>query len=289
MKKAILFFLLLNTSISIAQSKKEQIDMLKLRIDSLNSVIYVERNSSSNSIINLNSKISVLEIKIDSLSLMLKNNKDSLYKKELEFNNLNIKYGKINNDLALLETRLDSLKKVQPKNIEEINNPDEMITVDKYKSINDFGFEKYINASKSKLNTKSILNVNSNNFTKQYKTRVTELYKNAEVNFSGKYTVIYWDASMGTTLGTLIDCSNGTAYDIPINDETAFIGCFDENKLKIFESIFGSQKVFFTKESNLLVLRSCDEYNNDGIIFRFYIWNEDIKKFTLLKIEKNVF
>ena len=220
---------------------------------------------------------------------MLKYNKDSLYKKELEFNNLNIKYGKINNDLALLETRLDSLKKVQPKNIEEINNPDEMITVDKYKSISDFGFEKNINASKSKLNTKSILNVNSNSFTKLYKTRVTELYKNAEVNFSGKYTVIYWDAGMGTTLGTLIDCSNGTAYDIPINGETAFIGCFDENKLKIFESIFGSQKVFFTKESNLLVLRSCDEYNNDGIIFRFYIWNEDIKKFTLLKIEKNVF
>jgi hypothetical protein len=128
-----------------------------------------------------------------------------------------------------------------------------------------------------------------NSFTKQYKTRVTELYKNSEVNFSGKYTVIYWDAGMGTTLGTLIDCSNGIAYDIPINDETAFIGCFDENKLKIFESIFASQKVFFTKESNLLVLRSCDEYNNDGIIFRFYIWNEDIKKFTLLKIEKNVF
>ena len=65
MKKAVLFFLLLNTSISIAQSKKEQIEMFKLRIDSLNSVIYVERNSSSNSIINLNSKISVLEITID--------------------------------------------------------------------------------------------------------------------------------------------------------------------------------------------------------------------------------
>lgn len=287
MKKTILFFLLLNTSISMAQSKKEQIETLKLRLDSLNSVIYVERNSSNHNITNLNSKISVLEIKIDSLSFILKNNKDNLQKKELELNNLNVKYGKINKDLALLETRLDSFKKVQPKNIEEINNPNQMITVDKYKSINDFGFEKNANVSKSKLNTKSILNVNSNSFTKQYKTRVTELYKNAEVNFSGKYTVIYWDAGMGSTLGTLIDCSNGIAYDIPINDETAFIGCFDENKLKIFESIFGSQKVFFKKESNLLVLRSCDD--NDGIIFRFYIWNEDTKKFTLIKIEKKVF
>jgi hypothetical protein len=289
MNKVILFFLLLNTSISMAQSKKEQIETLQLRIDSLNSVMYSERNTSNHNIISLNSKISVLEINNDSLRLLLNNIKDSLYKKELEFDDLNIKYDKINNDLVLLKTLIDSLKKFQPIITEVINNPDEIITVDKYKSINDFGFEKYNNASNSKLNTKSILNVNSNSFTKEYKTRVTEFYKNAEVNFSGKYTVIYWDAGMGTTLGTLIDCSTGIAYDIPINDETAFIGCFDENKLKTFESIFGRQKVFFNNESNLLVLRSCDQYNNDGIIFRFYIWNEEIKKFKLLKIEKNVF
>ena len=127
-KKTILFFLLLNTSISMAQSKKDQIETLKLRIDSLNSVIYVERNSSSQNILNLDSKISVLEAKIDSLSLMLKNNKDSLYKKELECSNFNTTFGIINNDLAILETRLDSLKKVQSKNIEEINNADEIIT-----------------------------------------------------------------------------------------------------------------------------------------------------------------
>ena len=163
------------------------------------------------------------------------------------------------------------------------------IIVNRYKSINDFGFKKHTNVSLLKVNTNSSLNVNSNGFVKQYKSRVTALYKNAKVNFSGKYTIIYWDAGMGTTQGSLIDCSNGKAYDIPINDETAFIGCFDENKLKSFEKNFGSQKVFFTKESNLLVLRSCDEYNNDGIIFRFYIWNEDSKKFTLLKIEKNIF
>lgn len=163
------------------------------------------------------------------------------------------------------------------------------IIVNKYNSIGDFGFEKYTNIDTSKLITKSLLKVSSNSFTMQYKTQVTEFYKNAEVNFSGKYTMIYWNAGMGTTLGTLIDCSNGLAYDIPINDETAFIGCFDQNKLRIFESTFGAQKVFFKKDSNLLVLRSCDEYNYNGIIFRFYIWNEDLKKFHLLKIEKNVF
>ena len=167
-----------------------------------------------------------------------------------------------------------------------ITNP---IIVDEYKSINDFGFDKYSNDTILKLNNKGMFNANSNSFTKQYKTRVTELYKNAVVNFAGKYTIVYWNAGMGTNQGTLIDYSNGQAYDIPINDETAFNSCFDENKSIKFENIFGNQIVFFKKESNLLVIRSCDQYNYDGIIFRFYIWNEGTKKFTLDKIEKNVF
>lgn len=187
---------------------------------------------------------------------------------------------KINNIIltTILFLGLKSTSFSQDQTVTIINN--------KYASLNDFEFEWYSNVGTIKSNTKSALKVNSNSFTKQYKTNVTELYKNAKINFSGKYTIIYWDAGMGTTLGTLIDCSTGLAYDIPINDGTAFIGCFDENKLKIFERNFGSQKVFFTKESNLLILRSCDEYNSIGIIFRFYIWNENIKKFTLQKIEK---
>lgn len=158
----------------------------------------------------------------------------------------------------------------------------------KYKSINDFGFEKYA-SSNIKLKTKVGLKASSNSFTKLYKTRVTELYKDAEVNFSGKYSIIEWEAGMGTSLGTLIDCSNGLAYDIPINDATAFIGCFDEKKLNIFSTTFGFKKIFFRKDSKLLVLRSCDEYNKHGIIFRFYIWDENSKKFKFLKIEKQLF
>ena len=94
---------------------------------------------------------------------------------------------------------------------------------------------------------------------------------------------------MGSTLGTLIDYTTGKAYDIPINDETASIKCFDEKKLNSYKSNFGDNKVYFDKNSNLLVLRSCDEYNENGIIYRFYLWNENLKKFTLMKFEKNVF
>ena len=54
MKKLILFIVLLNTSILIAQSKKEQIETLNLRIDSLNSLIYLERNTTSQNILNFN-------------------------------------------------------------------------------------------------------------------------------------------------------------------------------------------------------------------------------------------
>ena len=108
-------------------------------------------------------------------------------------------------------------------------------------------------------------------------------------NFAGKYAILYWEAGMGTTQGVIVDYTTGNVYDAPINDETAFIGCFDEEKLKQFSENLGSNKVFFKKESNLLVLRSCDEFDNNGIIYRFYVWEEKNKRFNLLKIEKYSF
>jgi hypothetical protein len=161
--------------------------------------------------------------------------------------------------------------------------------VNEYKSIDDLGFQNHLTNNISYTGFNVTIAVNSNTFTKEYKTRVTELYKNTSVNFAGKYVIVFWDASMGTTLGSLVDCTTGKAYDIPINDGTAYIGCFDDDKLNKFNNTFDGKKVLFTKESNLLVLRSCDEYEINGIVYRFYLWDEKVKKFTFLKIEKNKF
>ena len=157
-----------------------------------------------------------------------------------------------------------------------------------YKNINDFGFSQYLSTNKIGLYKKAPLKYN-NSFTKKYKSKIVELYKNSNINFAGKYTVMYWDGGMGTTLGTIVDFSDGKSYNIPINEGTSFNGCFDENKIKIFEEYFGSQKVLIKENSNLLVLRSCDEFNNNGIVYRFYLWDEKIKIFKLIKIVKKRF
>ena len=164
----------------------------------------------------------------------------------------------------------------------------EPITVSKYKSIAEFGFEKYSDVSNLKINSKGILDINNNWFAKHYTKRVNEYYKKATINFAGKYVFMSFETQNG---GVLIDYSNGKAYAIPINDTTADMRCRDKNKSSKFEQYFGDKIIFFDKNSNLLVLRSCDccEFGGDGIIFRFYVWNENIKKFTLLKIEKNLF
>lgn len=287
LKTSLFIILFFNAELSIAQSKKEQIEILNFRIDSLTELLATERINNTQKTIELN------------------NSKNSLDEKEKESNRCKLEYNLKLEELKLLQMQFevtsDSLKYMVASKIEksifeatseeqssktETSSPP---IVSKYKSFEEFGFDKYTNVSILRSGSKGLLDVNSNSFTKQYKTRVTELYKNSIVNFAGKYTILYWDAGMGTTQGTLIDYSNGKAYDIPINDETAFIGCFDENKLEVFEQYFGGKKVFFTKESNLLVLRSCDEYEENGIIFRFYVWNESSKKFNFLKIEKNIF
>jgi len=156
----------------------------------------------------------------------------------------------------------------------------------KYKDSKDLGFDKFPTNNNLAAIRKAKLNINSNQFTKTYKSRVSEFYKDAEINFSGKYSLIFWDIGMGQTQGILIDCITGNAFDTPINDGIAFNGCFNEDKLKIYTKYFGDDKVFCRKESNLLVLRSCDEYEQNSIVFHFYLWEEETKQFKLLKIEK---
>jgi hypothetical protein len=109
MKKAVLILLIIKASVSIAQSKKEQIESLKLRIDSLNEIIYNDRNTYSQEASKFNSKTLNQETKIGYLDSLLNNTKYSLIQKEKELSNLRDKFNILNNDFLLLKTRLDSL------------------------------------------------------------------------------------------------------------------------------------------------------------------------------------
>jgi uncharacterized protein (TIGR02145 family) len=90
----VLFFVV--KTFSFSQSKKEQIIQLNSRVDSLNSILSLERNSNLKKISDLNSTIhnledknSVLRIKLDSIDILksqIKNKSDSLNitRKELD-------------------------------------------------------------------------------------------------------------------------------------------------------------------------------------------------------------
>ena len=114
MKNTILFYLLLNTCFLIAQSKKEQIETLKFRIDSLNTMITVERNSSNQNILNLNANISSLEnhtkilnTEIEETKLEVKILRESNSKKDME---IQIKANEIIGLLQTVRELKDSIK-----------------------------------------------------------------------------------------------------------------------------------------------------------------------------------
>lgn len=119
MKKKILVFLVLTTIMSVAQSKKEQIEFLKLRVDSLNSLIDTDRNNYSQYILKLNSKISTLKTQNDSLSSIFKISSDALTKKELEKEQLKVALNKQIEDINILikglEMKSDSIINLQKK------------------------------------------------------------------------------------------------------------------------------------------------------------------------------
>ena len=86
----ILFTIIFNLN-SFSQSKKEQIEILNSRVDSLNSVVIAERSSNQNKINELNSVITKLEGQIATLSgdlttlnKELQDSKDDFLKKQKE-------------------------------------------------------------------------------------------------------------------------------------------------------------------------------------------------------------
>jgi hypothetical protein len=141
MKKTIFILLLLKSGMTIAQSKKEQIEILKFKLDSINTTLLTERethnqntlklnsrisslegqnNSLSSSLLTeretfnqntlkLNSRISNLEGQNNSLSSSLNISKDSLSVKENEYRNLVYELNIKNDELSLLRIKIDSL------------------------------------------------------------------------------------------------------------------------------------------------------------------------------------
>lgn len=83
-KNVLFFYFILIASISHSQSKKEQIEILNLRIDSLNNIIINERTLNSTLVLDLNNQIDNQNNKLISEQIKNEKFKQDTYKKEKE-------------------------------------------------------------------------------------------------------------------------------------------------------------------------------------------------------------
>jgi hypothetical protein len=109
MKKILLLFLFFSLSQSFAQSKKEQIAVLKFQLDSLSSKLILERNLNSQNEELLNAKIASLKEEISGLQLQKKELNGALEKKEADLDGAFKRLVTSTKEVADLKNKYDSL------------------------------------------------------------------------------------------------------------------------------------------------------------------------------------
>jgi hypothetical protein len=117
MKMLLVLLTLVLTTQSFTQSKKEQIVILETRVDSLNSVLLQERNSSNQRIQELNTKISSLESKITTLNTNLTDLKKEAAECKTDTQRQQLKMADL---IIQIESKTDSLGKLRLE-IETLN------------------------------------------------------------------------------------------------------------------------------------------------------------------------
>lgn len=131
MRIRFLLSFLITTSVFYSQSKKEQIEILNKRVDSLYQILNFERNSNSKKtadlstiIVNLENKISSLNSSVNKLTLDLKSCKSEITVKHQEISNLNVQIKAKTDSLYLLKSELENLNQQNEFNkVGEYNKP----------------------------------------------------------------------------------------------------------------------------------------------------------------------
>lgn len=137
-------------------------------------------------------------------------------------------------------------------------------------------------AKVSTLTKKAKLNFNSNPSAIAHKVKIVELYDKQSVSFAGNYVTILIECGTDCVKGFMVDIRSGTIYTMPISKLTVCNSCV------IASDVF--DRYLFSPESKLLVTSICREklVENKTKVkqnqsYSFYLWNEGLKKFDLLK------
>lgn len=106
----------------------------------------------------------------------------------------------------------------------------------------------------------------SNPEANNFKTRITEGYKNETVNFAGHYVSVVFGCGAGCVLGFMVDVRDGGIYALPLGEENS---CF-----------FMEDAALMVPDSRLFISAVCKEAaESEKLNYKAYLWDEEQKTF----------
>jgi hypothetical protein len=133
------------------------------------------------------------------------------------------------------------------------------------------------------ISKKAPLDLKSNPTAKMFRTAINETYKTAKIDFASHYITVIWGCGTGCINGAMVDVRDGKVYDLPINPDTAYSGCFT-NAINDEQE----DRYEINKNSSLFITNICEESNakksnqiQQAKTYFVNIWNEKTKKFKL--------
>lgn len=120
--------------------------------------------------------------------------------------------------------------------------------------------------------TKHPLDFKSNKEAIQFKTIISEKYKENKRNFAGCYSIITWGCGSGCLDGVMVDTRNGKIYDLPSAEGYSDIGNHADHSLNsILLMTSFRHSTYIPNTTN----RQVDKY--------YWLWNEPAKEFVKYK------
>lgn len=106
---------------------------------------------------------------------------------------------------------------------------------------------------------------------KNFRTRIADAYKDAEVNFAGFYVTSIFGCGASCLMGFMVDVRDGKIYDLPLGEENS--------------CLFAEDRASYNWMSRLFIAAVCKENLEDKkVYYKAYLWDEDKKEFE--KIEQ---
>ena len=116
----------------------------------------------------------------------------------------------------------------------------------------------------------------SHPFGKTFKTILTQGYNENKVNFGGHYVCVLW-GGQGTSDGAIVDITTGKIYALPLTMANSSRQTSYNNNENIFSEANSNLFVCFRNAVNQ------KDPNLVNLYYHFYKWNDNTKKFSLIK------